>query len=153
MKRECVLHVVAYRPKVSLRERHCGRCTYYLRGSWKRGKMPLNEHLRKSKTLSQRLIIVSRGKKALPGPWNRPTVPSCYVSRVSYENTIFCNFPQRRSVRWLGGHATEKLSFKETAFPRAFSPLERSSAWLTIAGSPLQLIVCAIVSSRTQHRH
>lgn len=50
MKRSFVLARVGNRNFSSLSQ-HCGRCTYYLRRSWKRAKMPLNGHLRKPKTL------------------------------------------------------------------------------------------------------
>lgn len=38
---------------------YCGRCTYYLRRSWNRAKMPLNGHLRKPKTLLSPTVSLS----------------------------------------------------------------------------------------------
>lgn len=47
---------------------YCGRCTYCLRRSWKRAKMPLNGHLRKPKTLLSPTVSLSfhEVEKALP---------------------------------------------------------------------------------------
>lgn len=80
---------------------YCGRCTYYLRRSWKRAKMPLNGHLRKPKNalVSYRLIIVSRSKKGVANaspPLSLPRVSP--ISPQFFLPMIFV--PQRNRERF-----------------------------------------------------
>lgn len=108
---------------------YCGRCTYYLRRSWKRAKMPLNGHLRKPKTLLSPTVSLSfhEAKKALPMlllPCPYPVFPP-----------FSCNF----SFLWFS-------YLREIG--NAFHVFLHycSLAWLTIA-TMLRLIVRVIVSS------
>lgn len=126
---------------------YCGRCTYYLRRSWNRAKMPLNGHLRKPKTLLSPTVslscftrqkrrcrrfsyTLSLSPRPLFPPWKQTHFP------FQFFLSIFPFVPQRNRER----------------FPCFFLHY-CSSAWLTIATMVEANCTCNCVITVGQHRH
>lgn len=139
MKRSFVLARVGNRNFSSLSQ-HCGRCTYYLRRSWKRAKMPLNGHLRKPKTLC---LLPSHYpfhevKKGVADASRTSSPAPCFVWKH-----IFPQFFPPPIFRVL---QRNRERFPSMIFFFFFFLHYCSLAWSTIA-TMLRLIVRVIVSS------